>query len=241
VHAVTVPNFGGPGIASPGYPDFWGANVDATVTQNKNGTFTLSVIGSTAACGNPRTLGSCSAAIFNFPSGAYLVGNETLNIVANFSASGVFTSGSYTMIGSLPASSKPTIGSAPNGFSWGAQGTETLLTANLTADVIDSSDEALGFKEVITGGWADQFATTSESVWLYSLLGGLDMNGGNNKLNSNWNNFLGELASGRGLQANTFAAIGSIATVPVPGMVWLLGGGLIGLVGLARRRPSAPC
>jgi len=239
--AFVVPGFIGPGVASPGYPDFWGANVGATLTQNSNGSFTLSVVGSTAACGNPHTFNSCGAAIFNFPGGAYLVGNETMNLTANFSSSGVFNSGSYTITGSLPASSNPTFGSAPAGFSWGAQGSQTLLTANLTADTIDSTDEALGFAEVITGGWADQPQFTGtpagvESLWLYSLLSGVDMESGNNKHNSGWNSFLAELKSGHGLHANTFAAIGSIATVPLPGTVGLLGSALAALVVLARRR-----
>jgi hypothetical protein len=209
------------------------------LTRNKNGTFTLSVTGNTAACGSSKSFGGCSAAIFNFPGGAYFVGNESMNLTANFSSSGAFTSGSYTITGSLPASSNPTLGSAPNGVSWGAQGNETLLTANLTADTIDSSDEALGFREVITGGWADQaqfFNGGPESVWLYSLLSGLSMASGETLGNSSWNNFLAELRSGHGLQANTFLAIGSIATVPLPGALILLGSGLMGLGGLARRR-----
>jgi hypothetical protein len=241
-HALTVPNFGGPGVPSPGYPDFWGANVGATLTQNNNGTFTLSVIGSTAACGSSKTFANCNAAIFNFPGASYFVGNETMNITANFSASGIFSSGTYTITGSLPASSNPTIGTAPTGVSWGAQGTETLLTANLTADTIDSTDEALGFREVITGGWADQaqfISGSAESVWLYSLLSGFNMDSGDNTKNAAWNNFLAELKSGHGLKGNSFAAIGSIATVPLPGALWLLGGGLFGLAGLARRRRRA--
>jgi len=240
-HAITVPTFAGPGVSSPGYPDFWGANVSASVVQNGNGTFTLSVVGSEAACGNFHTLGSCSAAIFNFPGAGYLIGNETMSLTANFSSSGAFNSGSYTITGSLPASANPTFGSAPSGFSWGAQKNQILLSANLTADTIDSADQALGFQDVITGGWADlgQFTSnpaTPESVWLYAQLSGLNMDGGDNKGNSAWNDFLAELQSGRALRANTFLAVGSIATVPLPGAVWLLGSGVIGLLASARRR-----
>jgi hypothetical protein len=241
--ASTVPNFGGPGVSPPGYPAFWGTNVDATVTRNKNGTFTLSVIGSAASCGGNHTSGGCSGAAFNVPGASYVVGSETLNLTANFSSSGMFSSGSYTITGSLPASSNPSFGTAPGGLSWGAQGNEILLTANLTADTIDSSNEALGFTEVITGGWADQAQFTSgspESVWLYSLLGGLTREHGLGKGNSSWDKFLAELNNGRGLHPATLSAIGSIATVPLPDTVALLGSGLLGLLWLVRRRRPAP-
>jgi len=245
-HADTVPIFGGPGVPSPGFPDFWGTNGDATLTRNRNGSFTLSVVG--------------SAANFNIPGASYRVGNGTMNITAIFSSKGVFTSGTYTLTGSLPASSSPTSGSAPTGFSWGAQPTETLLTANFTADAVDSSDEALGFTEIITGGWADQAQFTSggpESVWLYSLLSGtgmdsedsgndhclrsdsMCMNGFRGKRRSSWDKFLADLVSGQRLTPKTLVAIGSIATVPLPGAAWLLGTGLAGLIGLAHRRRRA--
>ena len=238
-HAITVPGFIGTGVPPPGYPDFWGANVDATLTRNKNGSFTLSVLGNTAACGSSKTLANCSAALFNFPAGAYLVGNETLNLTANFSSGGMFTSGSYTITGSLPASSNPTLGMAPPNVGWGAQGNETLLTATLTGDAIDSTDAALGFAATITGGWADQKQFTSgspESVWLYSLVSGLSMTSGDSTANKAWNNFLAELQSGHLTKGASFVAIGSIATVPLPGVVMLFGSGVMGLLGLARRR-----
>jgi hypothetical protein len=260
--ADMVPAFTAPGIPAPGSPSFWGNNVDATLSRNGNGTFTLSVVGSSAGCGSAHTRSGCSAATFNLPGAAYLVGNESISITANFSASGMFTSGAYSITGSLPASSSPLFGSAPAGVSWGAQGTETLLTANLTGDAVDSSDEALGFNEVITGGWADQpqFASGGpESVWLYSLLSGFDGDRDQNdqgnqgssgcwkrgfgcridsghKGDSAWDRFLAELQSGRGLKPGKFTAIGSIATVPLPGAVLLLGSGLLGLAGMARRR-----
>lgn len=242
--AVTVPNFSGPGVSSPGYPDFWGVNTTATLTQTNSG-FTLSMSGSTGACGSGSSFASCSAAVFNFPSGVYAVGHESISLTANFTSSGVFTSGTYMISGSLPAWSNPTAGAAPKGFSWGAAGTQPLLTANLTGDTVDTADEALGFTEVITGGWADQAPftgtnsrTTTESVWLYSLLSGFSRDDGEGKRGSGsaWNAFLSELRSNSGLKANTFAAVGSIATVPLPAAAVLFGSGLLGLIGMARRR-----
>ena len=240
--AFTVPNFSGPGVSVPGYPDFWAANYEGSLTSS-HGTFTLSVTGNLGSC-NGRNVQNCSAAIFNFPSGAYVVGNESVSITANFSSSGQFLSGSYTLYGSLPASSNPSFGKAPTGYSWSAQAPETLLTANLTADTIDSADGALGFKEVFTGGWADQpkftGGITTESVWLYSLLSGWGSGDDNNVHNSGWNSFLAELKSGRGLKTGTFVGIASIATVPVPAALLLFGSGLAGLGLLRRRKATQP-
>jgi hypothetical protein len=241
--AFTVPSLIGTGVSSPGYPDFWGANVEANLTQSGRGnsaTFTLSLAGSTSACSARGTLAACSAAIFNFPSAAYLVGNESINLTATFNSSGQLLSGTYAISGSLPASSSPTFGSSPAGYSWGSQPTQTLLTANLTADTVNSGSQALGFSATFTGGWADtpQFTggNTTESVWLYSLLSGRDETSGQNMGNSAWNSFLAQLKSGSGLKANTFYGIASIATVPIPGAVWLLGSGLAGLGAMLRRR-----
>jgi len=149
----------------------------------------------------------------------------------------------------LPASGSPTFGGTPPGFSWSAQPIEPLLTATLTADTLDSAHQALGFSEVITGGWADQKQFTgtnatavTESLWLYSLFSQQSSNwSGLSGKNSDpgWTAFLTELKNHSGLTAAHFSGIGSIATVPIPGAVWLLGSGLFGLGGMLRRRRAS--
>src|SRR5262245_53305199 len=76
--AYTDPGFSAPGIASPGYPDFvsgvlngsvtaslqWNANADG----HHDGAYVLSI-----SDDGPNAVG-----VFNFPSGAYLVGTETI-------------------------------------------------------------------------------------------------------------------------------------------------------------------
>ena len=74
--ALTVPTFVGadPSISSPGYPDFWAANFSASLRKNSAGTvYTLTIDES-----NPNI------GVFNFPGGAYLVGNEEVELTAHF-------------------------------------------------------------------------------------------------------------------------------------------------------------
>ena len=49
-----------------------------------------------------------------------------------------------------------------------------------------------------------------------------------------WSNTFGVFANSRGSLALNLS--GEIATVPVPAAVWLFGSGLLGLVGMARRK-----
>jgi hypothetical protein len=250
-YAFTVPNFKGtdPSIGSPGYPDFWAANVSASLTQNSNGSFLLSVAGNSNACGSSSTLNNCSAAIFNFPSGAYVVGNESIKITANFDSTGHLLTGSgyndsYEIDGSLAAWSSPSAGTKPSGVNWAAQPVEKLFSTTLTALTVDSTNEAVGFKSTNFGGWANQKqftgGSTTESVWLYSVLNAFSnsWNGTSNTSDPAWNNFVAELknhSSNSKLKATTFYGIASIATVPIPAALWLLGSGLAGL-GVFRRR-----
>jgi hypothetical protein len=238
-HAFTVPDFKGtdPSIAAPGDPDFWSANFAATLEKNPGNVYTLSI----TAC-DPNI------GIFNFPGAAYVVGNESVKLTANFDSTGHLLtnlSNTFEVDGSLKSSSSPDFGSPPGGFAWSAQPIEKLWSTTLTAVTVDSPDEALGFKATGFGGWANQKqftgGSTTESVWLYSLLAGVSswskLAGQNDAA---WNSFLAEVKNhgNGGLKAGTFYGIAAIATVPIPAAVWMLCSGLAGLGAAFRRRST---
>jgi hypothetical protein len=261
--AYIDPAFSAPGIANPGYSDFvagiLNANLDdADVQWNSNadghgnGAFQLTI--------NQRAQ---NQGIFNFPTGAYIVGNESIKLTANFDPTGhllTSMSNTYEVDGSLQPWSKPDFGNAPGGFSWSAQPVEKLFSVKLTSVGVDSTHDALGFNTSNFGGWANQpqftGGSTAESLWLYALINTGNLycvlprpgNNCNNSpsqqgtlpfstSNSTWNTFLGELKSHTKLKDASFVGIGAIVTVPLPAAVWLFGAGLAAL-GRFRRRAS---
>jgi hypothetical protein len=252
VRANTIPAFqsdsGQPAIAAPGSPDFWALNYSASLTKSGS-TYTLSISGTDPNVG-----------VFNVQNAAYLVGNESVQLTAHFDSTGhLLTNQSNTLEidGSLSPWNSPTFGSPPAGYSWSAQPAEKLFSATLTSVGVDSQDQALGFSISNFSGWADQSQFTSggtESLWLYSLVATTsagDQNGqgqgnqgqgnGNGQGNSahtaggSWARFLAEIEGHGHLHAASFEGISSVATVPLPAAVLLLGSGLAGL-GLIRRR-----
>jgi hypothetical protein len=229
-NAITVPDFSAPGIPSPGYVDFAALNYSASLNPTGGGGYTLTILGT-----NPNV------GLFNFKNAAYLIGGEEVKLTVNFDATGHLvptTANTIEIDGSLASWNKPLIGSPPAGYSWSAQKYEKLFGAVLTGVGVDSKDEALGFATADFSGWANQpqFASpnASESLWLFSLLGGLDdsKRGGKNS----WDKLLDEIEDHRPLKAANFHAIGSITTVPLPGTALLLLGGLAGFGGFVRRR-----
>src|SRR5271165_1452605 len=236
-NAITVPDFSAPGIPSPGYVDFAALNYSASLNPSGGG-YTLTILGT-----NPN------AGLFNFQNASYLIGGEQVKLTVNFDATGHLVptvANTIEIDGSLAAWNKPFLGTPPAGFSWSAQGYEKLFGAELTGVGVDAKDEALGFTTANFSGWANQpqFATGSESLWLFSLSGGLDGSkwGGKNSWGkSSWDKFLDQIEDHRPLQAANFYAIGSITTVPLPATTLLLLGGLLVMGGFARRktRPAA--
>jgi len=252
-HAFPVPDFDGrnQSVPKPGYPDFWSVDLSGSLTGNSSGTvYTLTLEGS-----------GQDAGIFNFPHGAYLIGNEEVQITAHFDSTGhLLTSlaNTYEIDGSLAAWSDPSFGTKPAGVSWAAQPVEKLFSTDLTGLTFDMKDQALGFKTTNFGGWANQQQftgdVTSESLWLYSLLSDHkgkhghhgdhgDDEGKNQSAEgwgwpraNEWRAFLDELEDHKHLKNHTFNGIASIATVPLPGAIWLLASGLAGIGGFFRRR-----
>jgi hypothetical protein len=219
-NAVTVPDFSAPGIASPGYVDFAALNLSASLKSSGSG-YTLTILGT-----NPN------AGVFNFKNASYLIGDEQVKLTVNFDATGHLVTTKANTIeidGSLAAWNKPSIGTAPAGFSWSAQRNETLFGAVLTGVGVDSKRDALGFSTADFFGWANQpqfaSANASESLWLFSLFGG-----------SKWDSFLDQIEDHSHLNAANFFGIGSITTVPLPSTMLLLLGGLAGAGGFVRRR-----
>jgi hypothetical protein len=232
-------------VPAPGYPDFWSYNGSGDLSQAKHGgNFTFTYTDTYSARGCP----TC-AAVFNFPSGAYAVSNLSLTLTAIFAPSGQFLSGSYTIGGSLPPSSMPTYGSSPPGKSWTTT-TSPLFTATLTGANVDFTHDALGFKTSSFGGWANQpqFAGPGpESIWIYSQLTcqtsnqssplcTANTNPSSNSSMSLWVSFLHQLKNDNLNVTGKFGGLAAIATVPLPGAVWLFGSGLVGLGGMLRRR-----
>jgi hypothetical protein len=234
---------GNTNVPPPGYPDFWSYDGSATLTQARhdgNFTFTYTDIF------NPHSCPSC-AAVFDFPSGAYAVQNLDLTLTATFNTSGQFLSGTYSIAGSLPPSSRPTYGTAPSGVSWSSTSTP-LFTAKLTGATVNMSTDALGFTTSDFGGWADQpqftGGSTSESVWIYAQLSCQTANQNsplctNSTRDSLWNTFLAQLKHKDLDMTGCFKGLDSIATVPIPAAVVLFGSGLAGLGAALRRRRVA--
>jgi hypothetical protein len=245
--AYVDPPFSAPGVVGPGYPAFVSANSEAELTSSiqtvnnvKQTVYTFTISASDQNVG-----------IFNFRGGAYIVGNESIKVTANFDSTGhLLTSlaNTYEIDGSLNASNNPDFGNAPGGVKWATQPVEKLFSVGLTNVGVDSTHEGLGFTTNNFGGWANQKqftgGSTSESLWLFqmasqNLLPESESNQSGvfpySTSNSAWNNFLAELKSHSGLKSASFGAIGSIATVPLPAAIWLLGSGLAALGGFRRR------
>ena len=181
--AYTNPPFSATNVGSPGAPAFvsgvQSANVDdidfkwnSNADGHNDAAYVLTINESAQNVG-----------VFNFPSGAYTVGNEAVSLTAYFDKSGnlitnnKYMSNTYDVEGTLNASSSPNFGTAPSGYKWSAvTSNQVLFSASLTGVGVDSTHDALGFTTTNFGGWANQKQFTgtsgkdSETLWLYSLI-----------------------------------------------------------------------
>jgi hypothetical protein len=259
-----VPFTGTPGtpynnspVPLAGYADFW--------TYNGNAQFQSLGKGQNKVYEFSYTMSSSAAAVFNFPSGAYVVTNPQVTVTAFWSGSDNFLTSyngqasSYVITGTaasnggtvLPGSNMPSYGTGPTGNTWTTvTGTKNnpvvLFSANLTGANVDLNNGALGFSTNNFGGWANQpqFAGTSESLWIYRQLTCQTSNQSaplcsNKTATDGWNVFLQQLKNGNLNNTGMFTGLASIATVPIPGALLLFGSGLLGLGRFVRRRSVA--
>jgi hypothetical protein len=192
-----------------------------------------------------------TASLFGASNNAYNLTKDSVKYVANFDINGKLITSIGTkslnntleIRGALPAG---TIGNTH----WNALSNQLLLSATLldnnfangTPDLIGNyGGNALGFKTQFTGGWAANQpgltgGSTGESLWLFSASKNfLDLVNALDGISTN-----GTLSSLIG-NSKTITKVSSVASVPVPGAVWLFGTGLISLLASRRKGTTATC
>ncbi|MDR3416925.1 MAG: hypothetical protein P4L83_12130 [Nevskia sp.] len=191
--------------------------------------------------------------------------NGLLNIFALYGGKAfedtydIYGKGTTASSPALPASNNPTAGTPPkNSTTWSTVYSSTLncpgspcllYGARLTAVGADTThsgsvqDDALGFTIQNFSGWANKPPSyLPESLWLFLNNGGSNYTNTEITNNAAWNNFLAGIQHPGTTTLTSFTIsneVTSIATVPVPGSVWLLGAALAGL-GLLRGRGRRP-
>ena len=131
------------------------------------------------------------------------------------------TNGTFNLNASIDASGSLSSGSLSIGGTVASLGFNggTLLTGNLTAfGFLDSGGDPLEFLFSVTGG---------DAAGLYGSIGGIILSGGTG--------FTGDFNTdftGNG------SAAADVAPVPLPAAVWLFGSGLLGLIGIVRRKKA---
>jgi hypothetical protein len=243
--SLPIPSNSTKGIVAPSFPNFVGINDTVKVVQKFNSGGTNSYWSLTGS-GTTSILDSLNGKTFtsyNLGGGDPMNNNYKTSYVANFDANGKLIttfegqglSNTLTIYGSLQA------GRFGN-TSWAAQPNELLLSANLTGGTIPNQvgtygSFAIGFNTQFTGGWAaDNLGltggSTGESLWLAGisadfakLVKALDGNISNGTMSTLFSS------------NKTIKGVFSVASVPVPGAVWLFGTGLMTF--FAGRRKSA--
>lgn len=221
---AAIPDFNAEGVGAPSYPYFY--DIGETVKIKKNGKgdnvyWTLTGTGS-------------KASFWGSDTNSVNLGSDKVRYQANFNAAGELITSIQTSNGKTKtlANYLEIKGSLPGdtfgGTSWAKLKNQLLLKADLT-EVGTSGASAFGFKTEFTGGWAASNpgltgGSTGENLWLSSTsfqqLVSAFQNGDLNSLN----------------KSMTIKGVSSVASVPLPGAVWLFGTGLIAL--FANRRKS---
>lgn len=209
VRAASIPpNFSITNIPPPGFPHF---DNTADLTLLKTGT------GPTAAY---QMTANWNSGAFLFQTGPSLSFTVTgsYSVTANFSSSGALTSGTVTVNGTVPGYNGP--GAAPSA------NPQLLYQANLTAFNVDPTNDgtpaALGFRTESPTGWAAQFQTDPESLYVYGF---------------NVASFMSSFTTSK-FRASAYGNTLAYTTVPVPAAAWLFGSAVLTLAGWRRRGPA---
>jgi hypothetical protein len=200
-----APVFNAPGVPAAGFPDFRNSNVSVSLTGKTGSGFVL-----TATATSPGT--------FCLGNNTYSISSETFKMTALFSNSGTFESGSESIYGYIPGLTSNSV--------------QDLFSDSLTSYGVSTSTAGLGFETASDPtGWASQYQSTDESLYLYGLLAKL---------------ISGDLSAGLSCGKNCIKSvsisaspISAITTVPLPAAIWLLGAGVAGLLAVGRRRREA--
>ena len=212
--ATTLPTFNAPGISAPGYPDFLNSG-NVTLAFGQIGGRNRSVMGYSAPSGDYVLAAIGTSGVFNSSSSSSVgVNNEIFAMYAEFNSSGQFLSGGETIYGCQPP-----------GTSCKFNQIQNLYTVSFDKYAVSTSTVGLGFDTVLStaSGWAKQFQTTNESLYLYAAaMASLD----------------NALKTGKGLSSfNGFSTtVSELTTVPLPAAGWLFGPAFAAIFGVMRRR-----
>ena len=213
--ASTLPTFNAPGIPQDGFPDFVNSN-DVNLVFGRIGGNTHQIDGWSAPTGDYVLAAAGSFGVFNYsPTSSVSVKNEIFSMYAEFNSKGQFISGGETIYGCQPP-----------GTSCSLFGSKKLYSVSFDKYAVSTTTVGLGFDTVSStaSGWAKQFQTQNESLYLYSsALGSLD----------------NALATGKNLPNFFLARVSEITTVPIPAAGWLFGPAFVAIFGGLRRRRLA--
>ena len=223
--------FDAPGIGSPSWPMFMDQNGTIEITKNGSGVNAYWTLTGT---------GDSTSFLGSFKN-KYAVGDSAFEYVANFNAKGeLITSIGNTTNLTNYLTINGSLGAGKIGkTSWDAIDNQLLLQADLVS-VSTWKNKAIGFKTKFTGGWAVDPAlgftggSLGENLWLTSLSRGfrdlvkaLDSDRHNHRLSSLFKN------------DTTIKGVKAIASVPIPGAVWLFGSAMMLLFANQRKNYSA--
>lgn len=210
-HALSVvPNFNIGGIPPPGYAHF-DMTSDVQVSLVKSGSGAAATYQLQAS----YVPAQGSALFQQNPWLSFgMVGSYQLT--ASFNSGATLTGGSVTINGTVP-------GYGYAGYTPPPSTPSLLYRADLAAygadTVADATPMALGFRTTNPSGWAAQFQTTDESVYLYGF---------------NVAALMSSFTSNK-FKSTSFNKASALTTVPIPAASWLFGSALIAL---SRRRRS---